>query len=620
MMHRIEFSSRMHDASLYEVEEGDGVFRNDDAYYSSTVHDASLHEVEEGDGVFRNGAAYENSMHDVNLQEVEEGDGVFRDDAAHYSSNVVLKRHQSTKISNRLRCSNLSPRTRILIALTGCLAFALVFTTKNVVQTPEPEVEAVKERDPFFFEPETKIIAGRAKQNPATFRPAACPNLDFPLANRTDSLQWVVQGQELVRFIKEKYMANLEGGDWSNHFGYGSNIVLSGDGQRMAVSYEGAAGFDRAFGMHIDIFEFNGTHWNLEQTITDVKRGHGHEKDVRYQSMAMSTNGQRIAFSDGHGVSIFQFDPERENRKWQPLTPIMDPLNVREHAQGKQHQFGLNIAINCDGSVLAISGTSYRNSYTKIYQEQLNSTTSVPVQWAEIGEIQGVKFGGSIKLNAAGTRLAMGTVASEGWRGMVQVFDRGVNKNRDVWTRVGQPIVGKTALEMWGGKVALSADGSTLVVSSNRGDTNRVVAYQLSTDTPAMWKPHGPELHGTGNQYEHFGSDVALSSDGTILAVGAPGDFELFTAQKAGKPVSPADAPFVSGRIYMYRLFAEETDDPLQWIRIDNGELVSAAPGDRYGKSISMSAGGTFVAGGAPRRTGKAYQHILGSAHVYQAI
>jgi uncharacterized protein YidB (DUF937 family) len=66
-------------------------------------------------------------------------------------------------------------------------------------------------------------------------------------------------------------------------------------------------------------------------------------------------------------------------------------------------------------------------------------------------------------LNAGGTRLVMGTVASKGWRGIGQVFDRiiqsGTHKKVSTWTRVGQSIVGAKLLEMWGGDVELSADG-----------------------------------------------------------------------------------------------------------------------------------------------------------------
>jgi hypothetical protein len=164
----------------------------------------------------------------------------------------------------------------------------------------------------------------------------------------------------------------------------------------------------------------------------------------------------------------------------------------------------------------------------------------------------------------------------------------------------------------------VSADGDLLVVTSQNDDTNRVQAYQLSTDEPQMWIPYGQELTGTGNQYEHYGADLALSVDGKILAVGAPGNIDQYNSKLSGKSISSLDKPFISGRIYMYQLITDEVNLS-KWTRIDHGELVSSGEGDRFGISVSFSAGGSIVVGGAPRRTGKAYQHILGGVHVYHA-
>jgi hypothetical protein len=171
---------------------------------------------------------------------------------------------------------------------------------------------------------------------------------------------------------------------------------------------------------------------------------------------------------NGHGVNVYQHNSTSSNQKgpWLKLMNILDPLDLQdshvmnnksESTKQHPHQFGIDLATHCDGSIVAISGTSHRNSYTRIYQESSSSSSS---QWNFIGEIQGVRYGGSIKLNAGGTRLVMGTVASEGWRGIVQVFDRiiqsGTQKKVSTWTRVWQPIVGAKPLEMWGGDVELS--------------------------------------------------------------------------------------------------------------------------------------------------------------------
>jgi hypothetical protein len=489
--------------------------------------------------------------------------------------------------------------------------------------------------DPNYYEPETKIISNSNMTHSAmkTCNQQNIASFDYL---HTNVYSWSNYGEELLQHISEKHgIANIDGGQYSKHYGYGNNVILSADGTMMAISYEGVAGFDKAFGTHIDIVRFNSItqQWLLEQTVTNVKRNQGYSStEVLFQSMVLSYNGRRLFFADGHGgVHIFVYDPTHNtNNKrgqhfpWKKHVNIPDPY-LQQYNNSKQYQFGIDLATNCDGTIVAISGTTHTNSYTRIYQE---TNTTSGTAWNMIGEIQNVRFGGNIAMDQSGTRIVIGTVASEGWRGMVQVFNYQQHHDEpNSWVRIGQPIVGNKPLDMWGGKVALSFDGNILVVTSKNGDTNHVRVYRLSTTSTnnnenkqsvvqkQMWVPIGPELIGTGNPYEHYGSDIAISADGTVVAVGAPGDNALYNAMKNGKNVSSNDVPFISGRIYLYQLYT--TSRNVTWVRIDQNDLVSITNGDLYGQSVSLSSDGTMVVGGAPRRTGKAYQHILGGVHGY---
>ena len=114
---------------------------------------------------------------------------------------------------------------------------------------------------------------------------------------------------------------------------------------------------------------------------------------------------------------------------------------------------------------------------------------------------------------------------------MVQVFE---NKS-GVWWRIGQPIVGANPLDNWGGSLSMADDGNIVAVSSKNGVTNRVTVYQLRTNPDneqlMSWQPLGQDLHGVGNVHEHFGYDIELNHDGTVLAVSAPGDYDLVEEQ-----------------------------------------------------------------------------------------
>ena len=459
--------------------------------------------------------------------------------------------------------------------------------------------------DHTFVEPETVIVNPSFETNynidpiePCQFDSTNPWLLESRSSNTESTFSWSPLGQDLNHAIKESATANAAGDDvWSNHYGYGNRIALSGDGNLLALSFAGLSGKDKAFGTHIDVFRKNETHWDLMDTLTDVTRGHGHlSHAVHFQSLQMSRNGRRIAFADGHGgVHV----AEQYEGSWSMIAPIVIPsLTNASH-----HQFGTDLAMNCDGSVIAVSGTSPRHSFTQLFRLENWA-------WTKIGEIKGKKFGASIALSADGTRFVMGTVASESWRGLMQVYDF----DGSGWNRVGQPIVGTHSLEMFAGSVDISADGSIVVGTSKDGNAHRVAAFQLSKNGDE-WQPFGQELQGSGNPHEHFGTDVKLSSDGSVLAVGAPGDLTIYKAllkEDTARTIPDNDIPYQRGQVYLYRISDGE------WERIDQGILQGTTNGDLFGKVVALSSDGATVSAGAPIHKGKSYQHFLGSAKTYR--
>jgi len=569
------------------------------------------------------------------LQEGRAVEGVFRD----VNAENLYVTTATIPTTRRLRVLALKKSRRRCILISTTIFLVVVAAVVLTVHTAQElsSSDGEQSRDPFFYDPESRIFnLPRIDHRNYQRRTPQCPDWTTTLtapSTTTTTPEWDPQGQEMLKTIKEELRSNTAGGVWANHFGFGTNVLISGDGQKLAVSYEGYAGFDKAFGVHVDVRVWNGTHWDLEQTVTAVRRHHGRDPtNVRYLSMALSKDGNRLAFSDGHGVHVYAYHEQPEtgnkkdrNKKWLPVgdSPLEDGARLRGG-----RQFGTHLSFNCDGSVLAVAGTTPRSSFLRVYQEEISQPQvddtvppTVHHRYAETSQIEGKNHGGGIALNGVGDRIAMGSTASEGWRGIVQVFDR---NSTDHWNRVGQAVVGETTMELFGGQVALSADGSTLVAASNEGGNNRVATYRLMEATAEaagepgvlMWQQLGQSLHGDINEHEHFGADIDINHDGTILAIGAPGDYELFQKKKEDGELPENDAPFVNGRIYMYQLSTGGDE----WTPIDNGELVGGSEGDLYGKSVALSASGSTVVGGAPERVGKAFEHILGGALVYQSV
>ena len=92
-----------------------------------------------------------------------------------------------------------------------------------------------------------------------------------------------------------------------------------------------------------------------------------------------------------------------------------------------------------------------------------------------------------------------------------------------IWTQQGADINGEADNDESGRSVALSADGATLAVGANRNANagilrGHVRVYKLDNGT---WRQQGADIDGEANG-DQSGWSVALSTDGSIVAIGAP--------------------------------------------------------------------------------------------------
>lgn len=141
-----------------------------------------------------------------------------------------------------------------------------------------------------------------------------------------------------------------------------------------------------------------------------------------------------------------------------------------------------------------------------------------PVKWLQKGEtIEGHtlkdRFGWSVAASASGLVVAVGAISidADGSFRQVQVYEY---KNNE-WAQLGQSLESENLTDYFGWDVALSSDGTTLAVGTRRGAYVRV--YRLSDEN--TWAQLGSDV--TGLQGGCFGCAVALSQDGDLLAVGA---------------------------------------------------------------------------------------------------
>jgi len=169
----------------------------------------------------------------------------------------------------------------------------------------------------------------------------------------------------------------------------------------------------------------------------------------------------------------------------------------------------------------------------------------------------------------------------------------------------GGPLVlrGENELDLFGSSIALSADGTVLVIGArdaittggdedDRSGQVRVFARDSRAGSP--WVERGPPLDG--RQVENsLGSAVAVNADGSILALSEPGHDGA--GDRAG-----------SVRVFRY-IPSTNAYEVL-------GQELSGSPVSLFGASLSLSHDGRRLAIGAPSANGR--YRIAGQVRVYE--
>jgi hypothetical protein len=107
--------------------------------------------------------------------------------------------------------------------------------------------------------------------------------------------------------------------------------------------------------------------------------------------------------------------------------------------------------------------------------------------------------------------------------GSAWVFTR----SGSTWSQQGPKIqspTGEIGEGEFGFSVAVSGEGSTALIAGP-GDNKNVGALWAFTRSGSTWSQQGEKLTGTGETGEgQFGFSVALSSNGSMAAIGGPKD------------------------------------------------------------------------------------------------
>jgi hypothetical protein len=287
--------------------------------------------------------------------------------------------------------------------------------------------------------------------------------------------------------------------------------------------------------------------------------------------------------------------------------------------------FGWSVAISADGNTLAIGTLKEDSAATGIGGNQSDNSAgdSGAVYlfarsggvWSRQAYIKasntggGDGFGWSVALSGDGNTLAVGAQFEDSAAtgvggdqsdnsaedsGAVYLFARGGG----IWSQ--QAFIKASNTEVrdgFGGSVALSGDGNTLAVGAP-GERIAVWAEDsgavyLFAHSGGIWSQQAyikaSNTQTRDQRGDRFGTSVALSGDGSVVAVGVP----LEDSASTGIGGDPADNSIESvGAVYLFIRSGEIWGQPV-YIKASNA-------GGWFGNSVALSEDGNTLAVGAP--------------------
>jgi len=229
----------------------------------------------------------------------------------------------------------------------------------------------------------------------------------------------------------------------------------------------------------------------------------------------------------------------------------------------------------------------------------------------------GDQFGVSVALSGDGNTLAVGAYFedsnaigingnqadnSSSGAGAVYLYSRSGSS----WSQQAYIKASNTdATDRFGFSVALSSDGNTLAVGANRERSNatgingnqadnsavEAGAVYLYSRSGSSWSQQAYIKASNTDAADEFGTVVALSGDGTTLAVGVSREASNTTGINNG---SQADNSASSaGAVYLYSRMGSSWSQQA-YIKASNTDA-----GDRFGVSVALSSDGNTLAVGA---------------------
>ena len=365
--------------------------------------------------------------------------------------------------------------------------------------------------------------------------------------------------------------ADIDGEAANNRSGW--SVSLSSDGTIIAIGAPYNDGNGSTSG-HVRVYEYTSGSWSQLGADIDGEAA----SDRSGFSVSLSSDGTVVAIgatrNAGNGnnaghVRVYEYT----SGSWTQIGADID-------SEATGDVSGSSVSLSSDGTIVAIGapyndGTGTDAGHVRVYED--SSGTWVQLGADIDGEAADDQSGCLVSLSSDGTILAVGAIFNDGNgsnAGHVRVYE----DSSGTWVQLGADIDGEAAGDFSGYRVSLSSDGSTIAIGApgNSGNGSYAGHVRLYEYTSGSWSQLGADIDGEAAG-DRSGHSVSLSSDGTIVAIGAKKNDGTGT-----------DAGHV--RIYEYTSGS--------WSQL-GADIDGEAAGDQSGYSVSLSSDGSTVAIGA---------------------
>ena len=395
--------------------------------------------------------------------------------------------------------------------------------------------------------------------------------------------------------------SNINGIDFdgsSNYINLGTNTINVGGDNTIGNGFSFETYVKSGVvNLLIEILDPSGTWAQIGQDIDG--KGYGDKAE----SVSLSSDGTIVAIgAPGHDAGNLYDDDRGSARVYQYNGTSWNQLGEDIYGLiGDQN--GFSVSLSSDGTIIA-TGAPYNDitatnaGVARVYQ--YNGTSWSKLGQDIVGENGDDQFGRSLSLSSDGTIVAIGAHLNDGNgtdSGSVRIYQY----NNNSWVQLGGDIDGEASDDKSGWTVAISSDGTIVAIgsrsNSNDSGSGHVRVYQYdATKTTAETNQSLSDFGPIG--WRRLGADIdGTTSSGHCVSLSSDGKIVAISHHVTGT------------RVYQY--------DGSSWNQLGQ-VILDEETGDRSGWSINLSSDGTIIAIGAYLNDGNG--NNSGHVRVYQYI